>query len=148
MRDFQGSLQWHLQLFRVRLSKPLFLYSVLTPTWPAVLLHRNYIETSPNYLNRVQKLSYLTISAPAEGVCTDYLKCHIYVQFDQFCSRNHLGKPQGWPDSPPSMLINTFEHRDWSRHSWSCRGKASRQAKIPTWRVPVPVNQMLCGEAG
>lgn len=30
----------------------------------------NYIETSPNY----KGLSYLTISASAEGVCTAYLK--------------------------------------------------------------------------
>lgn len=44
LKDFQTSLQWHLQMFRVRLSKPLFLYSLLTPTLPVDLLHRNCIE--------------------------------------------------------------------------------------------------------
>lgn len=101
-------------------------------------------ETSPNY----RRLSYLTICASVERGCTTCLKSLIYVQFDLCCSRNHLRKSQGQSDSPPSMSINTFEHRDQPRHSRSCQRKASGQAEIPTWRVPVPVNQMFCGEAG
>lgn len=90
-REFWGSLQCHLQLFRVKLSKPLLWYSVLTPTEPVVLLHKNISYLS---LPHTKRLPHLTISAPPEGVFTGYLKCLIDVQFDQFCTRNHLKKLQ------------------------------------------------------